>query len=491
MQNSTITHDAIIENFREKLSTLNKKSGEYLENRDFKDFEEDLQKITNDLYGDLAKSIITEVLEKDTMEAKAKVIGKNHGLSVRKTTVSITLCTGQVIEIPSYYGSRKSKSKRKKKKRGPNGSGRHLILDYWGFIGRASPGMYSKLTLMTVICPSYEVCKSVLSEFKLKIDCKKIRRIVLAVGEKVGGKIKTKVNLVLNKDENVKGKRVIVSVDGGRTRTRKIKEEINEVENIKHKKFETPWKEPKLLVIQELDEKGNIEKKSLPIYDTVLQDADAIFELLSEYLKKLNIKEVKQVLFIGDGAPWIWKRVKPMFEKLGLKENQFVLAIDYYHAAQQLYKIIEHIPVKNFDKKEDLLTKYHIQNPKNEAVTIKSLNKKELFKEMKTYLWEGEIDKLSKLIMILSKGKLKQIKTLLNYFTKQKELFNYANLRTLNLPCGSGIVESAIRRVINLRFKSPTSFWISENVEPLMFFRGVVLAGRWSIFINNLTKSIL
>jgi predicted GTPase len=100
--------------------------------------------------------------------------------------------------------------------------------------------MYSKLTLMTVICPSYEVCKSVLSELKLEIDCKKIRRIILAVGEKIGDRIKNKVNLAIDKDENIKGKRVIVSVDGGRTRTREIKKEINKVENIKHKNFETP-----------------------------------------------------------------------------------------------------------------------------------------------------------------------------------------------------------------------------------------------------------
>jgi hypothetical protein len=53
MQNSTITHDAIIENFRAKFSTLNKKSGEYLENRNFKDFEEDLKKITDDLKADM------------------------------------------------------------------------------------------------------------------------------------------------------------------------------------------------------------------------------------------------------------------------------------------------------------------------------------------------------------------------------------------------------------------------------------------------------
>jgi len=64
----------------------------------------------------------------------------------------------------------------------------------------------------------------------------------------------------------------------------------------------------------------------------------------------------------------------------------------------------------------------------------------------------------------------------------------YNQLRQRNLPCGSGIVESAIRRVINLRFKSPSTFWKPENVEKLIFLRAIFLAGRWNIMINNLAK---
>ena len=64
----------------------------------------------------------------------------------------------------------------------------------------------------------------------------------------------------------------------------------------------------------------------------------------------------------------------------------------------------------------------------------------------------------------------------------------YHQLRQRNLPCGSGIVESAIRRVINLRFKSPSTFWKPENVEKLIFLRAIFLAGRWNIMINNLAK---
>jgi len=64
----------------------------------------------------------------------------------------------------------------------------------------------------------------------------------------------------------------------------------------------------------------------------------------------------------------------------------------------------------------------------------------------------------------------------------------YHQLRQNKLPCGSGIVESAIRRVINLRFKSASTFWKHENVEKLIFLRAIFLAGRWNIMINNLIK---
>lgn len=489
MQNLASTQTTIIKNFTNKLLELRNKLEKNLVVGDFKGFEESLKLEVDNLYDDLSKSIITDVLDTDEMENKAKEIGKKLNLSVRKTTVKITLCTGTEVTIPSYYGTRHVKKKEKNNKRGPNGSGRHLLLDYWGFIGKASPRMYSTLTLLTVICPSYDVCKSVLSSLKIKIDSKKIRRIVLLVGEKSSKSLEHRVKLILDKGETASGKSLIISVDGGRTRTRKDK--IQEETDNKYKKFDTPWKEPKLLVIQELDKNGEISRNSLPIYDTVMGSADELFGLLKEYLIQLNIKSVDKVLFIADGARWIWKRVKSLLKEIGLKEEQYVLAIDYYHAAQQLHKIIEEIPGKNFEKIEVPRKQTNSQNTDNETLKIVSKNKIELFKELKNYLWKGKIDYLVKIIKTIGKGNLQKIKELLGYFTNQKELFNYEKLRDLNLPCGSGIIESAVRRVINLRFKSPSSFWIPKNVEQLMFFRGIALAKRWDIFINNLTISIL
>lgn len=56
----------------------------------------------------------------------------------------------------------------------------------------------------------------------------------------------------------------------------------------------------------------------------------------------------------------------------------------------------------------------------------------------------------------------------------------YAEFRRLKIPIGSGCVESAIRRVINLRLKSPGIFWKIETAESMLFLRNQLLSGRWN-----------
>jgi hypothetical protein len=55
----------------------------------------------------------------------------------------------------------------------------------------------------------------------------------------------------------------------------------------------------------------------------------------------------------------------------------------------------------------------------------------------------------------------------------------YVTLEARKLPIGSGQVESAVRRVINLRFKAPGSFWTETTVSGLMHLRAAFKAGRW------------
>ena len=64
----------------------------------------------------------------------------------------------------------------------------------------------------------------------------------------------------------------------------------------------------------------------------------------------------------------------------------------------------------------------------------------------------------------------------------------YVTLEARKLSIGSGQVESAVRRVINLRFKAPGSFWTETTVSGLMHLRAAFKAGRWDeVMIGVLT----
>ena len=77
-----------------------------------------------------------------------------------------------------------------------------------------------------------------------------------------------------------------------------------------------------------------------------------------------------------------------------------------------------------------------------------------------------------------------------NYFKRNRKRVQYAAMQKQNLPIGSGCVESAIRRVVNLRMKSSGIFWKKETAEHMLFLRSQLLSGRWDIITDNIHKEI-
>src|SRR6185369_16984275 len=57
------------------------------------------------------------------------------------------------------------------------------------------------------------------------------------------------------------------------------------------------------------------------------------------YLQRLEITQADQVLFIADGAPWIWKRVPLLVQALGLAAQQVDALLDFYQAVHHLGQV--------------------------------------------------------------------------------------------------------------------------------------------------------
>ncbi len=442
-----------VQEFMEKYSKLY----ETLLDDGMHSFENQMKQLSTDLSNQLSLVLISKAAESPELEQKVKTIAQKKGLGrVRKSKVKLQLRTGYIIDICSWFAERsKSKRRCKKRKRGPNNSGEHLILSYWGCIDKTTPCYYSYAAQLCILCPSFEIASQVLQEQGIAAGYKRIRRLAYRV---VGKAVPNRVKAILKPGENLKGKKVLISVDGGRTRTR-IHKEKNE--HNKRKPYDTPWREPKLFVIHVINKDGSMSKTELPLYDACIGHAGHCFKLLADYLEALHIKKAEEVLFIADGASWIWERAQKMLLSLGVAANRIIEAIDYYHACQHLNEVITklvHLPAKK---------------------------SKALFQRLKNDLWHGKIESICDEISTLANHRPYVVRGLA-YFQKAVHRFQYADLRRKNLPCGSGIVESAIRRVINLRFKSPSTFWKQANVNGLIFLRAAFLAGRWPTLIQNL-----
>jgi hypothetical protein len=55
----------------------------------------------------------------------------------------------------------------------------------------------------------------------------------------------------------------------------------------------------------------------------------------------------------------------------------------------------------------------------------------------------------------------------------------YGQFRRRGVALGSGAIESAIRRVVNLRLKGKGMLWAVANAETMLVLRSAALSGRW------------
>lgn len=426
---------------------------ELLLNGDLASLEQELQGLLQQLYGEIMGHLLEETGCSGAFKKRLQILGMSLGLSslkLRQTRIQIG--TGQWIEYRSYYAHQV--------KGGHAEVNRQLSHVYWGCVDRASPKYFSLVSMMSVVCPSFELAGQVLDEHCIQAKYKRMRRLSIlggAVGRGLG------ISAQLDVGENLAGMRVVVLIDGGRSRMR---ENNGKISAKGYQKYDTPWREPKLIVIHVLDQKGQIGKTiRKPFYQAAIQDAKACMKDLVEMLRVLKVDQAKQVQFLADGASFIWKRIGGAFRKAGVAAKKITYTLDYYHAIEHLKELSELLPL-----------------------TKQERNKQ--FEEWKTWLWEGLANSIArdfkKQIRQASLELNEGMKTALNYFVKHHDRMQYKRFKRVKLLCGSGLVESAIRRVINLRFKGSSAFWCHDNLDKMFLLRCALLSGRW----RNLMKAI-
>ena len=419
-----------------------------LEEDSLYEFETKLQHRMDILYDEFATYCINMVAESDRFTERQRMLAKNLSLKKLKfRPVELELRTGTRLKIPDLYANKVPDTYE---------GDRHLARLLWKCNNSIISVYRSTISLLSVICPSFEVANRVLKYLKVCSTVSKVRKVTLALSEHC---LVNRVSIQLGSKESLSGKRVVIGIDGGRSRTRKYTGKYNKSQS--HQLYDTPWKEPKLFVIRVIDKEGKIDKKCKALYDCSLGGDDAMFQLLKDYLQSLKIHLAKEVQFLADGAPWIWNRIGSMMEELGVKSERITETLDHYHAIEHIHALMEYVP-----KKEQSST----------------------LKELKNTLWNGDLLGIARILkQVIPDLDLEKF-TPFQYFVKHQYRIDYQSFTHKKLLCGSGMIESGVRRMINLRFKSSSAFWYENNLEKLILLRCIILSDRWGIVIKNLLK---
>ncbi|MGH8399451.1 MAG: hypothetical protein ACRETA_14615, partial [Gammaproteobacteria bacterium] len=226
----------------------------------------------------------------------------------------------------------------------------------------------------------------------------------------------------------------------------------------------------KQIIVFEMDEQGRMKKGTQPIFDGTFQGPDEIMEVLAMRLHQAGAAQADVVAFRCDGAPWIWDRLAWVQKRLQLSDKQVSLGLDWCHAIHHVSLALEAV--------------------------LKGAERKRVYKKMRKWLkasrWQKVVDELTERATAAQLPEKAKVWTEIAYVGHHGEAghMEYATYRRRGLPVGSGAIESAIRRVINLRLKGNSVFWEEGNAEGMLQIRGLVLSERWNDTFAKITASL-
>jgi len=364
--------------------------------------------------------------------------------------VKVWVHTAQGLAVPVWVTSYRRKGPRRAGKRY---AGVYAGLVVLGIYDRCTPALTAEVSLLAAMLGSLHEAQDVLANRGVELDSKTVRLIAYRFAARA--RLEQQIDQAAFED-TVAGRRVVISSDGGRIRLRESKRGLKTKKG--RQRYTGAWREPKVLLIYVVDAEGKRDPSFAPVIDATLTGPDAVFALLRTYLQRLEITQADHVLFIADGAPWIWKRVPRLMHALGLAVEQVHELRDFYHAVQRLSQ---------------------------GAALRKDWNARARARwrtQQRHLLLRGEVDQVIAAMQVLCRGRnSKAIRTHRAYFIRNRSRMAYAKLMALKLPIGSGAIESTVRRVVNLRLKGPSIFWCRASAEAILLLRSYYKAGRWNL----------
>ena len=241
--------------------------------------------------------------------------------------VTVQFLGGLEVELLARYWCRSQA-------RADKGKGSYFGLTLLGVCDRTTPALASEVAQLAAALSSFEDARARLRQMGVNLSIRRIANVAYHFAQRARSRQELEG---MGIEGSLAGKRVVISTDGGRLRV--AAEQAGPEDQEGRSRYRTDWREPKLLVIYVVDEKGRLAQEFAPVIDGTLQGPDEVFRLLEFYLRPLKIDQAKEILFIADGAKWIWQRVTQLWKRLGLAGVRCRELVDFYHVVEHVYAL--------------------------------------------------------------------------------------------------------------------------------------------------------
>jgi len=197
---------------------------------------------------------------------------------------------------------------------------------------------------------------------------------------------------------------------------------------------------------------GTVFRAKNKHYSCDIAEAEQFGKLLWASGCSVFADRVQKLVFVCDGATWIWKLVSHYYPNA-------VQIVDWYHAEERLERIAE-----------EAFSDLGERQPWLEKITEN--------------LWHGNVEFVIEACQSLSK-KSSLAKQAVTYFSNNIERMRYAQFRAAGYLIGSGVIESGCKQIVSRRLKLPGAQWNLDGAILTAKARCVWLSGRWQDLVSK------
>jgi hypothetical protein len=190
-------------------------------------------------------------------------------------------------------------------------------------------------------------------------------------------------------------------------------------------------------------------------YVATLEAADGFRDQLNRCYAQTVQQQPHQVVFLGDGAAWLWVMTSLLFPDC-------IEILDFFHVSEYIWDVAR----TGFPDPE---------TQRNWVETQQAL--------LKQSQWQDVVQAAVRLPPG-SSDLQENVDSLVSYLTNNQTRIDYRSYLQRGLMIGSGVVESSNRRIVTVRLKQSGMFWSMAGAEAVMTLRACYLSSsqRWHDF---------